>query len=167
MSVNVVFQSASISQKRMSTLPEFTLSAAVVGFSLSALTCVMYFRFCGRRHHRLMVRTQHSTAATTVTFSPISTLPVAPPVGRSTIVPASCMSGCFKPILNRFTHSLIHSKLKTFLFCKSFPPQPFLFFFRTDYMDFPDCLLLLLSISFFFFYFFCFTLFSCRFRAVD
>jgi len=23
---------------------------------------------------------------------------------------------------------------KTFLFCESFPPQPFLFFFRTDYM---------------------------------
>jgi len=32
------------------------------------------------------------------------------------------------------THSLFHSKRKTFLFCKSFPLQPFLFFFRTDYM---------------------------------
>jgi len=30
-------------------------------------------------------------------------------------------------------HSLFHSRLKTFLFCKSFPLQPFLFFFRTDY----------------------------------
>ena len=28
-------------------------------------------------------------------------------------------------------HSLFHSRLKTFLFCKSFPLQPFLFFFRT------------------------------------
>ena len=27
------------------------------------------------------------------------------------------------------------SRLKTFLFCKSFPLQPFLFFFMTDYMD--------------------------------
>ena len=25
------------------------------------------------------------------------------------------------------THSLFHPMLKTFLFCKSFPPQPFLF----------------------------------------
>ena len=32
------------------------------------------------------------------------------------------------------THSLFHSRLKTLLFCKSFPPQPFFFFFRTDYM---------------------------------
>ena len=31
--------------------------------------------------------------------------------------------------------SLFHSRLKIFLFCKSFPLQPFLFFFRTDYMD--------------------------------
>ena len=34
--------------------------------------------------------------------------------------------------------SLFNSRLKTFLFCKSFPSQPFLFFFRTDYMDYPD-----------------------------
>ena len=45
------------------------------------------------------------------------------------------------------TLSLFHSRLKTFLFCKSFTPQPFLFFPRTDYMDSPNCLLLLLSIS--------------------
>jgi len=32
------------------------------------------------------------------------------------------------------THSLFHSRLKTFLFCKSFTLQPFFFFFRTDYM---------------------------------
>ena len=30
--------------------------------------------------------------------------------------------------------SFFHSRLKTFLFCKSFPQQPFFFFFRTDYM---------------------------------
>jgi len=44
-----------------------------------------------------------------------------------------------------FSHLLFHSRLKTFLFCKSFPPQPFLFSFGTDYMDSPDYLLLLLS----------------------
>ena len=32
------------------------------------------------------------------------------------------------------THSLFHSRLKTFFFCKSFPLQPFFFFFRTDYI---------------------------------
>ena len=32
------------------------------------------------------------------------------------------------------THSLFHSRLKTFFFCKSFPLQPLLFFFKTDYM---------------------------------
>jgi len=46
------------------------------------------------------------------------------------------------------------------------PPRRSLpFYFRTEYMDSPDCLLLLLSISVF--YFFCFYTFSCRFRAVD
>ena len=41
--------------------------------------------------------------------------------------------------------------------------------FRIHYMDFPDCLLLLLNISVFllFSFFSVFTLFSCRFRAVD
>ena len=33
------------------------------------------------------------------------------------------------------TNFLFHSRLKTFRFCKSFPLQPFFFFFRTDYMD--------------------------------
>ena len=47
------------------------------------------------------------------------------------------------------THSISHYRLKTFLFCKSFPPQPFLFFFRTVCVDSPDCLLLLLSMSVF------------------
>ena len=66
------------------------------------------------------------------------------------------------------THSLFHSRLKTSLFCKSFPPQPFLFFFRIHYKDSPDCLLLLLSIfRLLLFSFSVFTLFSYRFRAVD
>ena len=46
-----------------------------------------------------------------------------------------------------------HSRLKTFLFCKSFPPHPFFFFFRIHYMDSPDCLLLFLSIPVSVFYF--------------
>ena len=57
--------------------------------------------------------------------------------------------------------------MMTFLFYKSFPLQPFFFFFRTDYMDSPDCLLLLLSISVFYFLVFLFYTFSCWFRAVD
>ena len=67
------------------------------------------------------------------------------------------------------THSLFHSRLKSFLFCKSSPLQPFLFSFRIHYMDFPYHSLLLLAYpSFYFLVFFCFfTLFSCRFRAVD
>ena len=35
--------------------------------------------------------------------------------------------------------SLFHSRLETFLFCKSFPPLAFLFFFRTDSTGSPDC----------------------------
>ena len=45
-----------------------------------------------------------------------------------------------------------------------------LFFFRTDSLDFPDCLQILLSIGYQFFYFLVFLFFplsSCRFRAVD
>ena len=47
------------------------------------------------------------------------------------------------------THSLFHSRLKSFLF--SNPPYRSLSFvsFKIHYMDFPDCLLLLLSISVF------------------
>ena len=36
------------------------------------------------------------------------------------------------------THSFIPSFFIPNLFCKSFPLQPFLFFFRTDYMGFPS-----------------------------
>ena len=35
------------------------------------------------------------------------------------------------------THSLFHSRRKTFLCCKTCPPQPFLCFFRILYMDSP------------------------------
>ena len=68
------------------------------------------------------------------------------------------------------SHSLFHSRLKSFLFCKSSLPQPFLFLFRIHYMDFPDCLLSLLSISvslLFSFFLLFLHFFSCRFRAVD
>jgi len=67
------------------------------------------------------------------------------------------------------THS--HSRLKTFLFCKSFPPTAALPCFLLEYSlhGFPGlftiisehiCFLLLVFLS-------VFTLFSCRFRAVD
>ena len=53
-------------------------------------------------------------------------------------------------------------------FLQILPTVAFLFFFRTDSTDSPNCLLLLLSISvFYFLVFFCFPLFSCWFRAVD
>jgi len=64
------------------------------------------------------------------------------------------------------TNSFI-TGLKPSFFCKSFPLQPFLFFFRTYC---PHYVLLLLSISVLSFSFsvsVCFTLFSCRFHAVD
>ena len=35
------------------------------------------------------------------------------------------------------THSLFHPRLKTFLFCKSFPPQPFLFLLQDILHGFP------------------------------
>ena len=37
-------------------------------------------------------------------------------------------------IIINLPHSLFHSRLKTFIFCKSFPLQPLFFFFRTDYV---------------------------------
>ena len=36
------------------------------------------------------------------------------------------------------TMNIVMAIIKTLLICISFPPQPFLFFFRTDYMDSPD-----------------------------
>jgi len=50
------------------------------------------------------------------------------------------------------THSLFLSRLKTFLFHKSFPLWPFFcFYLNIYYMDSPDCLLLFLGISVFYF----------------
>ena len=37
-------------------------------------------------------------------------------------------------IISFSSPTLFHSSLKTFFFCKSFPLQPFFFFFLTDYM---------------------------------
>jgi len=37
-------------------------------------------------------------------------------------------------IISFSSPTLFHSSLKTFFFCKSFPLQPFFFFFSTDYM---------------------------------
>ena len=36
-----------------------------------------------------------------------------------------------------FTHSLFHSRLKTFLFCKSLPPEPFLLLLRDSLHGLP------------------------------
>jgi len=62
--------------------------------------------------------------------------------------------------------SLVTILVKTFYFCKSFPPQPFFFFFRTDYMI-PQTFTVTSTIGCFYFLVFVFYNFSCRFRAVD
>ena len=55
-----------------------------------------------------------------------------------------------------------------FLFCKSFPLQPFFFFFRTDYMIPQTCTVTSEHIRFYFFLFFFSVLhFLVGFRAVD
>ena len=61
----------------------------------------------------------------------------------------SSTSSINSPLSLSITPSLFHSRLKTFLFCKSFPTVAYLFFFRTDSTDSPDCLPILLSISVF------------------
>jgi len=58
------------------------------------------------------------------------------------------------------------SQAETFFFCKSFPLQPFFFFFSTDYII-PQTFTVTSSIGCFYFEFFSFTMFSYRFRAVD
>ena len=65
------------------------------------------------------------------------------------------------------TLSFNHSRLKTFFFCKSFPLQPFFFFFRTDYTIPHTFTVTSEHIRSYFLVFFCFTLFSCCFRAVE
>ena len=79
----------------------------------------------------------------------------------------SSISSIDSPLSSSITPSLFHSRPKTFLFCKSFPPQPFLFFFRTDYMDSHRLLLLFLKHIRLYFLVFLFYTFSRRFRAVD
>ena len=60
-------------------------------------------------------------------------------------------------LLNHY-YSLFHSRLKTLIpFLRIFPTAAFLFFFRTDYMDSPDCLLLLISVFTFEFFFLFYT----------
>ena len=74
----------------------------------------------------------------------------------------------FTIIRYSITHSLFHSRLKTFLFCKSFPPQPSLFLLRDSLHGFPRLFTVIYEhICFLLFSFFCSTLFSCRFRVVD
>ena len=59
------------------------------------------------------------------------------------------------------THSLFHSRLKSFLFCKSSLPQPFFFLIQVSLCGFPRLFTLLLSISvFLLFSFSVFTLFQ-------
>ena len=65
----------------------------------------------------------------------------------------------------RLTTLIIHFPLTLLFqadnlpFLQILPTAAFLFFFRTDYMDSPDCLLLLLSIRFLLFIFFLFCTF--------
>ena len=61
----------------------------------------------------------------------------------------SSTSSMNSPLSSFTTPSFFHSRLKTFLFCKSFPTVAYLFFFRTDSTDSPDCLPILLNISVF------------------
>ena len=61
----------------------------------------------------------------------------------------------------------LNSRLKTVLFRKYFPLQPFCFFFRTDYTIPLTFTVTSKHISFYVLVFFCFTLFSCRFRALE
>jgi len=56
------------------------------------------------------------------------------------------------PLSSSINPSLLHSRLKNFPFLHILPTVAFLFFFRTDSMDSPDCLPILLSISVFYFF---------------
>jgi len=60
------------------------------------------------------------------------------------------------------------TRCKTFLFCKSFPPQPFLFLLQDSLHGFPRLFTFISEhICFMLFSLSVFTLYSCRFRAVD
>jgi len=60
-----------------------------------------------------------------------------------------------------------HSRLKSFLFCKSSLPSLSFFSFRIHYMDFPYYCYFWAYPSFYFLVFLFLHIFSCRFRAVD
>ena len=60
----------------------------------------------------------------------------------------SSISSIDSPLSSSITPLLFHSRLKTFLFCKSFPPKPTFFFSWTDSTDNPDCLPILLVFLF-------------------
>ena len=66
------------------------------------------------------------------------------------------------------THTFLHSRLKTFLFCKSFPYRSLSFSSSglTTWIS-PTFTVTSEHTRFYFLVFFCFTLFNCRFRAVD
>ena len=59
-------------------------------------------------------------------------------------------------LLTYLQSSATYFILKTFLFCKSFPLQPFFFFFRTDYMIPQTFTVTSEHIRFYFLVFFCF-----------
>ena len=93
---------------------------------------------------------------------------------RRFVTTSSFSSGTFSvasvdsPLSSSITPSLFHSRLKTFLFCKSFPPQPS----SSSSPLTPRIICGLFTntsehIRFFPFYFLYFRLFSCRFRAGD
>ena len=81
-------------------------------------------------------------------------------LSNSDSLSSSSIGSIDSPLSSTITPSLFHStlKLKTFLLCKSFT-SAFLFFFRTDSADSPDCLPIPLSISVFYFLVFCFSTF--------
>ena len=65
------------------------------------------------------------------------------------------------------THSLFHSRLKSFLFCKSSLPQPFLFLLQDSLYGFPRLFTVTSEHIRLFTFFLFLHFFSCRFRAVD
>jgi len=65
------------------------------------------------------------------------------------------------------THSLFHSRLKSFLFCKSSLPQPFFFLLQDSLYGFPRLFTDTSEHIRLFSYFLFLHFFSCRFRAVD
>jgi len=71
------------------------------------------------------------------------------------------------PVSSSITPSLFHPRLKIFLYCKSFPPQPSFYSSGLTPRIPPDCSPILLSLSVLLFTFSFFPLFTSWFRAVD